>query len=96
MSTATATDCEHCGHHAAYHRHPSGCLDCECTWWNRADYPEWVAPAEETVKRAALWGGCVETYRTETEINGWRATQGLLMDVPKPPPPPPTNQGTLF
>ncbi len=68
------TECQTCGHHPFYHRHPSGCLDCECTW-------HWVATTEartETVKRASLWHGVQDTYRTESELNGFRPTQGAL------------------
>lgn len=64
--------CRLCGHHLAYHRQamPVGaCIDCEC--------PGYAIP--ETVKRASLWDGIIETYQTETEMNGFRATQGALL-----------------
>lgn len=33
----------------------------------------------ETVKRASLWGGVQDTYRTEAELNGFRPSQGALL-----------------
>ena len=32
-----------------------------------------------TVKRASLFDGVIDTYQTETELNGHRATQGALL-----------------
>lgn len=34
---------------------------------------------EATVKRATLWDGVSDTYQTETELNGLRASQGALL-----------------
>ena len=38
-----------------------------------------VRPRTETVKRASLWDGVQDTYRTESELNGFRPTQGALI-----------------
>lgn len=39
-----------------------------------------TAPAAaETVKRATLWDGVIDTHATETELNGWRQSQGVLL-----------------
>ena len=35
--------------------------------------------AEETVQRATLWDGVIDTHQTEAELNGFRATQGALL-----------------
>lgn len=34
---------------------------------------------DETVKRASLWDGVLDTYQTEGELNGWRPKQGALL-----------------
>lgn len=53
-----------------------------CGWCAESPYRE--ARADEraqraTVKRGRLWGEPEETYQTEGELNGWRASQGRLM-----------------
>jgi len=35
--------------------------------------------ADETIKRADLWGNVTDTHQTETELNGHRASQGALL-----------------
>ena len=32
-----------------------------------------------TVKRATLFDGVIDSYRTESELNGWKPTQGALL-----------------
>lgn len=36
-------------------------------------------PTSITVKRPDLFGGLHDTYQTETELNGWKASQGALL-----------------
>lgn len=36
-------------------------------------------PDRETVKRPDLFGTVHETYQTESELNGWRASQGRML-----------------
>jgi len=36
-------------------------------------------PRTETVKRASLWDGVLDTYATETELNGFRPSQGAFL-----------------
>lgn len=45
-----------------------------------ASEPTWVlSPSRlETVKRIDLFGTVHDTFRTEAELNGWRAAQGRL------------------
>lgn len=38
-----------------------------------------TVPPEPTVKRATLFDGVVDTYQTETELNGWKPRQGALL-----------------
>lgn len=74
--------------------------------WVAPPLPTPAAPAptctdpspRETVQKAKLWEPPAETFRTETEINGWRPEQGTLIDVPKSrkPQPVPANQGVLL
>lgn len=53
------------------------------------DNPLEPATAPATVKRADLFGAVTDTYQTEGELNGWRATQARLFAIPPAPPPPP-------
>lgn len=41
--------------------------------------PGEVTPKAESVKRATLFDGVVDSYQTEAELNGFRATQGALL-----------------
>lgn len=36
-------------------------------------------PDVATIQRASLWDGVIETYATETELNGWRPAQGRML-----------------
>lgn len=33
----------------------------------------------ETVRMATLWDGVIDTFKTESELNGWKPTQGVLL-----------------
>lgn len=80
-----------CDHHAAEHKNRL-CIwpDCPCAepepYPN--DYPETVAiPVaieRPTVARMALDGTVGDTYATEAEANGWRASQAALFDRGRP------------
>lgn len=39
----------------------------------------YYAAKAATVKRATLWNGVVDTFQTEAELNGFRASQGMLL-----------------
>jgi hypothetical protein len=36
-------------------------------------------PREATVQRAALFGNVTDTHQTESELNGWKPRQGVLL-----------------
>ena len=59
---------------ATPHYAPGHCRDCNDETARRdaeADRP--------TVKRPDLFGNVIDSYRTESELNGWKATQGALL-----------------
>lgn len=59
-----------------YHHAGGGCLDCDCT---SGHVPVAAPSPAPTVKRATLWDGVADTFQTEAEMNGFRATQGRLL-----------------
>jgi hypothetical protein len=36
-------------------------------------------PREATVQRADLFGNIIDTHQTESELNGWKPKQGVLL-----------------
>lgn len=79
MTKPTAPTCAYClygSHHLCLAGSDWG-RSCGCT--NARCHPG-QSPAEgPTVKRASLWDGVVDTHATETELNGWRPSQGVLL-----------------
>ena len=55
------------------------CPDCHSAAVTK--YLKWAnqCPSGQTVKRATLFDGVLDTYQTETELNGFRETQGALL-----------------
>jgi hypothetical protein len=49
-----------------------------------------------TVRKLTLDGHVIDTYATEAELNGWRATQATLFELATPAPQAPKEQGTLL
>lgn len=67
--------CEVCGLIAETYQHPCQfAKGCRC-WRGEICAPGKVA----TVKRATLFDGVVDTFQTEAELNGFRASQGMLL-----------------
>jgi len=64
---------------------PEVCADCYAErFCAECGEPMSVAPGRAckpaaTVKRATLFDGIVDTYQTETELNGFRPTQGAML-----------------
>lgn len=86
------TACDICGLTAPTNTHPCR-FEKGCKCWRGASC-QGDGPA--TVKRVALDGAIEDTYATEAEHNGYRATQARLLDADKKPPAVPADQGVLM
>ena len=66
--------------------HAGTCRECLAKFWkpdpDERAFMDTVKDRLEsamTIKRADLWGNVIDTFATETELNGWRASQGALL-----------------